>query len=90
MKKLSDLHQKVHVIYYSSTVVSCKYAPLFCMLGLGKRGEGLMRGIMAFPHDDHYRPTITTWTHDLCTFSGRLIDKTGEKRQSGPKASQVL
>ena len=41
-----------------------------------------MRGIVTFPRDDHYRPTIATLTRDLCTFTGRLMDKTGEKRQS--------
>ena len=30
--------------------------------------------------DDHYQRMIATWTHDLCTFTGRLIDKAGEKR----------
>ena len=38
-----------------------------------------MRGIMIVPRDDHYRSTIAMWTRDLCAFTGRLMDKTGEK-----------
>ena len=53
-----------------------------CMLGLGKSGEGLIRGILTFPCDDHYRPPNITWARDLCTFSGCLVGKTREKRQS--------
>ena len=41
-----------------------------------------MRGIVIFLRDDHYRRTIATWTHNLYTFAGCLMDKTGEKRQS--------
>ena len=39
------------------------------MLGLGncKVGRGLIRGILTFPCDDHYRPSNTTWARDLCT-----------------------
>ena len=36
-----------------------------------------MRGIVIFQRDDHYRPTIATWTRGLsCMFTGSL---TGEK-----------
>ena len=38
--------------YYRSILQIC---PPFCMLALGKTGEGLMRGIVTFPCDDHYR-----------------------------------
>ena len=38
-----------------------------------------MRGIMTFPHHDHYRPTIATWLCNLCTI---IWDLTGEKWQS--------
>ena len=41
-----------------------------------------MRGSVTLPRDNHYRSTIATWTRDLCTFTGCLMDKTGEKRQS--------
>ena len=34
-----------------------------------------MRRIVTFPSDDHYRLTIATWTRDLCTFAGHLMDK---------------
>jgi hypothetical protein len=57
------------------TVESCDYAPPpFCMLALGKiGGGGLIPGIVAF------YLTNATWTRDLCTFSGYLMDKTREK-----------
>ena len=45
-------------------------------------GRGLIRGILTFPRDDHYRPPNATWARDLCTFSGCLVSKTREKRQS--------
>ena len=32
-----------------------------------------MHGIMIFPRGDHYRPTITAWTRDLCIFTGCLM-----------------
>ena len=41
-----------------------------------------MHGIMTLLRDDHYRATIATWTRDLRTFTGCLMDKTGEKQQS--------
>ena len=34
-----------------------------------------MCGIVTLPRDDHYRSPIATWTHDLCTFIGCLMDK---------------
>ena len=42
---------------HNNTVVSHKYAPLFCMLASSKTGEGrgLMRRIGMFPGDDHYK-----------------------------------
>jgi hypothetical protein len=70
-----------------NTVESRDYAPpFFCMLALGKstyveRGFN-KRGIVTFPYDDLYRPTNATWARDLSTFSGCLMDKTREKRQS--------
>ena len=51
------------------------------MLASGKTGEGAyahMRGSVIVQRDDHYRPTIATWVHDLYTFTGCLMDKTGE------------
>ena len=54
--------------------------PPFCMLASGKTGEGgLTHGIVIFLSDDNYRPIIATWMRDLCTFTGSLMDKTGEK-----------
>ena len=41
-----------------------------------------MHGIVIFPHDDHYRPMIATWTCDLCSFTGSLMDKTGQDKVS--------
>ena len=41
-----------------------------------------MHRIVIVPHDDHYQPMIAMWTQDLCTFTGRLMDKTGEKQRS--------
>ena len=35
------------------------------MLGLGKTGAGLIRRIVIFTCDDHYRQTNATWAHDL-------------------------
>ena len=32
-------------------------------------GRGLIRGILTFPCDDHYRPSNATWARDLCIFS---------------------
>ena len=51
------------------------------MLASGKTGEGAyahVRGSVILQRDDHYRPTIATWVHDLYTFTGCLMDKTGE------------
>ena len=42
-------------------------------------GRGLIRGILTFPCDDHYRPPNATWARDLCTFSGCLVGKTRRK-----------
>ena len=41
-------------------------------------GRGLIRGILTFPCDDHYRLQNATWVRDLCTFSGCLVGKTRE------------
>ena len=69
----------MHTKLYGSTIVSHKYAPLFCMLALGKTGEEAYVGIMTFPRDNHYWPTIAKWACNLCTFSGCLMGKTQEK-----------
>ena len=63
------------------TIVCRNYTPLLCMLALGKQGRGLIRRIVIFTCDDHYRPTNTTWARDLYTFSGSLMGKTQEKQQ---------
>ena len=34
-----------------------------------------MHGIMIFPRDNHYQPTIAMWTRNLCTFTGSLMEK---------------
>ena len=39
-----------------------------------------MHGIVIFMGDDHYRPMIAMWTHDLCMYFYRPFD--GENRRS--------
>ena len=34
-----------------------------------------MRGIVTFPHDDHYRLSIATWANNVSTFTGCLTEK---------------
>ena len=61
------------------TVESRDYAPPLLNWA---NGRGLIRRILTFPCDDHYRPSNATWARGLCTFSGCLIGKTREKRSS--------
>ena len=44
---------------------------------------------MIFTCDDHYRPANATWARDLCNYSGSLMGKTREKRQSKAKYANV-
>ena len=59
-----DIISHRNLYLYGITVESRNYAPLLCMLALGKTGEGLIRGIVMFTCDDHYRPTNATWARD--------------------------
>ena len=67
-------------IQSTCTIESWDYTPALCTLA--KVGRGLIRGILKFPCDDHYRPSNVTWAHDLCTFSDCLVGKIQERRQS--------
>ena len=60
------------------------------MLGLYKSREGLIRGFVTFLCDDHYQPSNATWAHNLCTFSGYLMDKTDKVRHSMTQIASLL
>ena len=52
-------------------------------------GRGLIRGILTFPCDYHYRPLNATWARDLCTFSGCLVGKTRENNKARHTMTQI-
>ena len=82
---------QVHVgVACVCTVESCDYAPPpLCMLGLGKSGEELIRGILTFLRDDHYRPSNATWTRDLCSSFGCLVGNTRENNKVWHNMTQI-
>ena len=53
-------------------------------------GRGLIRGILTFPRDDHYRPSNATWVRDLCTFSGYLMGKTNKVRHTMAQIASLI
>ena len=50
-------------------------------------GMELIRGIVTFPHDNHYRPSNATWVRDICTFSGQNSRK---KKHSMTQIASLL
>ena len=76
------VHNNIITRYYTIIAESRDYAPpppppppVHASIW-AKAGRGLIRGILTFPCDDHYRPSKATLAHDL---SGCLV---GEKRSS--------
>ena len=60
------------------------------MLALGKTRRGLLCRVVIFPRDDHYRLTNATWARDLRTFSGCLMEKDNEVRNTRTQIASVL
>ena len=80
--KLQFSSSQQNLIQSTCTVESCDYTPFSACQHWAKLGRGLIRGIVTFLYDDHYRPMKATWVSNLCTFSSCLMGKTQQKRQS--------
>ena len=72
------LKEPYGVSLYMHTIESRNYTP-FVDVSIGQNDRGLVRGIVIFTCDNHYRPTNATWVRNLCTFSGCLMGKTRGK-----------
>ena len=53
-------------------------------------GRGLIRGILTFPCDDHYRLSNATWARDLCTFCVLSLTVWWEKLEKNDKVRHSM
>ena len=80
-QKNSALKREVSKYFDSSNAVESRdHAPPVHTRSWAKVGRELMRGIVAFPCDDHYRPLNATWMHNLCSLSDCLVVRTQESK----------